>query len=391
MDYSQEDKKLIINNVLSKNGLRLIDMNHLFSKKMTDATEIRNTRSSCNIPFSKIIHFFEPNIEEVSVFDITGLEFKSGSYLGCLLDIYRPESIYKNLGDFDFDKFYKSLSTTNFLLIEKNGNYYVNGDGNHRILALMFMAYMKQAKFKKLNAPVFMQKMLHEKVKIKVPVIHLQHDDDLIMFLNDYYDSEHFGILEQDYINELTGRKNYRSITYDRISKSYSMSYKGFEYKNMSSFDTLQKMKKIESIGTSNNLYYKNGFFTLTNKHFAVSSIPKDNLYKWDELMNKITLPDTKFEYFLDTDANGKEFNLHIANCMYTDDINNMDQINRFLEQKLDVLEASEPSDVYFPSTCLYEKKYEKISFKKAITIINTLKELEDLILLNEVKQSIKK
>ena len=51
----------------------------------------------------------KPDTEEKEVY--------SSSFYNCLLNIYRPESIFDNLGKFDKEKFQRSLNITNFKLI----------------------------------------------------------------------------------------------------------------------------------------------------------------------------------------------------------------------------------------------------------------------------------
>ena len=178
--YSTEEKRMeAIDRVLSRHGLTSHDISFLLQKKLFDSSIIKNNYDESDFSYREIIGLFQPKTEIVDITKIIGLEFENMRHLNdALLNIYRPESIFDNLGEFDFDKFYKSLNSydSNYELIEKNGNYFVNGDGNHRTILMLFQYYLEYAKLTKENASQEQFDELKQKFQIKVPVIHLDHN-----------------------------------------------------------------------------------------------------------------------------------------------------------------------------------------------------------------------
>lgn len=390
MDYTLEDKNNIIKNILRANNLTPNDLSQLFSKRMTSTSEIRRKRTADGISYEHIASFFSPSIEEIDIKDIEGLEYRTNSFYDCLVNIYRPESIFENLGKFDIQKFYKTVNDSNFMLIEDNGKYYVHGDGNHRSLLMLFQYYLGLAKLQKRNAPTWYVKDYINRSKIKVPVIHLNHKDNLLKFLNDNT-SDIFDDFEQDYIGTFLEGQKYKSISYDKKSNTYSIYYKGFKRQGLSSDEALDLMEDIESIKCKNNIFYNYDSFILFNNHFGLVDVPRNDVMRCDEIISKFHLPRTTFQYFIDGAYYGEKFDLHIGNSIYTENIKNIGEINNFIEKNLDVLKADCVEDIYEPANSLYERKYENITLEEAITIVNVLKELEDLILVNEVRKNISK
>lgn len=392
MEYTLEERNNIIMNVLRANNLTANDLSPLFSRRMTSSSEIKNKKTTSGMSYEHIAGFFSPSMEEIDIKDIAGLEYRSTSFYDCLMSIYRPESIFDNLGKFDRKKFYDTLPDSNFVLVEDNGKYYVHGGGNHRSLLMLFQYYLELAKLQKANAPLWLIKSHINHSKLFVPVIHLNHKENLLKFLDETANSSNaFDAFEQDYINTFLEGKNYRSISYDKESNTYSIYYKGFERQELTSDEALKLMENIESIKCKNNLFYHHGSFILFNKHFGLVDIEKEDVMRCDEIISKFKLPDTKFQYFIDGSYYGSSFDLQIGNCIYTDEIKNIQEINHFIEDNLDVLKADSIEDIYQPATCLYEKKYENLSLEEAIKIVNVYKKLEDLIIINEQRNKTKK
>lgn len=390
MDYTLSQKRAIIRDVLAEDGLTLNDMSRFFSRTMTSTSEIEHRTTPSGISYGKVSSFFTPSMEEIYIEDIVGLEFATNSFYDCLLNIYRPESLFENLGKFDREKFQRTLSSSNFELIEKDGKYYVHGDGNHRVLLMLFQYYKGLARLKKLNAPAWMFHKYIGESKITVPVIHLDHKESLLNFL-DKYSFEVFEPLEQDFINSFTGKNSYRTIVYNQENNTYSFYYKGFEKHELTPNETLRALSNIENISCENKVFFNDDLFILFNEHFGLMDIPSDHVMRCDEIISNLRLPDTKFPYFIDGSYDCECFDLHIANSSYTDKIANVIEINRFIEDHLDILKADRVEDVYEPATCLYERKYTNIPLEKAIEIVNVFKKLEDLILINEPKRKTKK
>ena len=390
MEYTLNEKKALIDKVLSENGLTLNDLSGLFLKQMTSSSEIRREKTSSGISYDRVSSFFTPTMEEIDIENIAGLEYKSGSFYNCLLNIYRPESIFDNLGKFDKEKFQRSLNITNFKLIEKDGKYYVHGDGNHRVLLMLFQYYTGLARLKRLNAPPWMIHKYINSFKITAPVIHLNHKESLLKFL-DEYNLETFDGFEQDFINSFLEKNSYRSISYDKDSNTYSICYKGFKKNDLTPNETLETLASIEKIKCKNNIFYNDHRFILFNKHFGLMDIPGDHVMRCDQIISNLKLPNAKFPYFIDGSYYGEKFDLCIGNSFYTDKISNIREINRFIEDNLDVLKADRVEDIYEPANSIYEKKYQNLPLEEIIKIVNIYKKLEDLILVNEVKKNTKK
>lgn len=390
MEYTREQKIAIIENVLKENGLNFSDLYPLFNKEMISSSEVKKDETSSGISYDRVSSFFSPKMEEVDIRNIVGLEYKSGSFYDCLLNIYRPESIFENLGNFDYEKFHKTLKNSNFQLIEKDGEYYVNGDGNHRVLLMIFQLHMQLARLVKLRAPEWMIHKLLNQSKITVPVIHLNHKENLLKFL-DTYSLSPLGAFEQDFINSFLDGKNYRDIVYDKESNTYSINYKGIKRNELTSNEALEIMSSIENIDVKNNIFDNDEGFILFNEHFGLIDIPKEEIKRCDKIISNINLPKTKFPYFLEGSYWSEKYSLHIGNCSYTDEISNIKEINNFIENNLNILKANDVRDVYEQHTSLYERNYDNITFGEAQKIIDTLNKLESLIIKNEAQRSTKK
>ena len=391
MEYTISDKKRILTHVLKTNGLTNEEANLFLSHKLLNSAEVYNGFYK-DISYSKVISFFNPTNEFVNIFDIKGLEFKNSSFIDALLNIYRPESIYQNLGSFNFDKFHDSLKHSNFQLIEKDGKYYVFGDGNHRALLMLFQYYVEYIKLLKSNPSSKQIKEFNEKMHITAPVIHLDHDYNLLHFLREkYYDSNNYGNTEIDYLKHISnGKFNEKPvITYNKGKGYYNMTYKGLEFKKISPEEIIQFISELDNKKIKNNYYINKNSFVLSNSHFGVAKVPAPEVQSVDTYISKCNFRDLSFNYFISGDFSTKKFSLVFGGKDYGDKLNpDFNKINKFLEENKNLLNYKRVQDRYSSKEPIFtfynylnECKYENLDFNEAMTLINTIEKLNNLII----------
>lgn len=374
-----EDRKKTIVNVLNHHNLTLDDISFFLSQNLTNSSKIINSYDESDFSYREIIGFFTPKNETIDITKITGLDFDGMTVHDTLLKIYRPESIFKNLGEFDINKFYNSLKSydSNYELVEKNGNYYVNGDGNHRTLLMLFQYHLEHAKLIKEKAPKSEFDKLKKKFEVQVPVIHLQHDKTLISELQKM-DRKYFEGLTNDFVRSILPKKHvYDCYLTKNKDNTYDVFCKGITKTNLTTQNTIDFLKKVNNINLNNNFFYKNNLFILYDKHIGVTNIPKERLSIMDDKISDLNLNDIGIDYFIKVDFKTKEISLDFATKDYGaryDVDHNL--VNKFQKEHKDLFGDEEIID-YFGY--LKEFHFDNISMKEALKIVNTMKQLNDI------------
>lgn len=374
-----EGRKKAINNVLNSHGLTFNDISFFMNKNLTDSSEILNTYDESDFSYREIIGLFKPKIETVDITKIKGLEFDSKNVLDSLLSIYRPESIFNNLGKFDLDKFYKSLSSfdSNYELIEKNGNYYVNGDGNHRTLLMLFQYHLEHAKLTKANASKKQFEALSKKFQLKLPVLHLQHDKELITELKKL-DRPYFEGFTSDFVRNILPKKyNYDCYLTKNENLTYDIYCKGIIKENCSSEETIKFIKNINNINLNNHFFFKNNSFILYNNHIGVTNIPKDRVLVMDEKIKDLKLKDIGIDYFINVDFQTKAISLDFAQKDYGAKYDiDKNLVSKFQEENKNLFGDEEIID-YFGY--LKDFHFDNLSMKEALQIVDKMKQLNEI------------
>ena len=376
--YSTEEKRMeAIYRVLSRHGLTSHDISFLLQKKLFDSSIIKNNYDESDFSYREIIGLFQPKTEIVDITKIIGLEFENMRHLNdALLNIYRPESIFDNLGEFDFDKFYKSLNSydSNYELIEKNGNYFVNGDGNHRTILMLFQYYLEYAKLTKENASQEQFDELKQKFQIKVPVIHLDHNQELISELMKMKRTYFEGFCGDFTKNILPKKYTHDCYLTQNEDKTYDIYCKGVIKKNYSSERAIEFIKNINNMQLNNNFFYDNGSFILYNKHIGVTNIPKDKVSVMDTRIKDLNLDDIGVDYFINVDFETRKISLDFAQKDYGAKYNvDKSVISRFQKENKDIFGEEEVIDYFGFSK---EFHFDNLSMKDALKIIDKMKQL---------------
>lgn len=374
-----EDRKKVIEEVLKNHNLTIDDISFLSKIMLTDSSSIQNKFDENGFNNKQIISYFKPKFETVDITRIKGLEFDDMDFINSLLNIYRPEPIFENLGEFDFNKFNKSLSSfsSNYGLIEKNGNYYVYQDGNHRTLLMLFQYYLEFAQLKKENAPQEKFDQLKKKYTINVPVLHLDHDKDLLETISGV-GKTYFEGLAGDFIGKLLPRGYlYDCYLTKNENSTYDIYYKGVKKENCDKKEIIDTISAINSINLDNYFLYDNGAFVICNEHIGAINVPKEKLFIMDKKISELELKDIGIDYFINVDYKTKNISLHFAQKDFGAryDIDNR-SINEFRDKHKDIFGDSELIDSFGYMDDLH---YDNITMEEAKKIIGVMKELNTI------------
>ena len=400
MDFSRENRAKHIKDVLEKNGLTLNDFESFLLRPLNYSSKLYRTYKTNSYTYGDIANCFIPNEETISMDDIVGLEFNTPDILEALLTIYRFESLYENLGNFNFEKYYESLNNSNFTLTEKGGKYYVYGDGNHRALLMLFQYNLEIKKLEKAGTPMFMIQQLKDKLKIKAPVIHLKHNKDFLDFIinskkeHDYLKSSRSGI-QSDFMNSHLpeAAEDDFLLQLNNDSKTYNFFYKGFLYRNLTDWQVVDSIKKVNGYGFKNDfLACENGKYIISNNHFGMENIPNDKVLNIDDSISQIEFPNMSFGYFIKNTYPSKTFSIDFEGKDYGDEKINHSVIRKFVEDNADLLYSKRKDyqeEILTNQNYLNDLHFENLSFERMIEVVNIMKSLDDLILNNKTKKRI--
>lgn len=379
--FDDKNNKIItLKNVLKEHNLELKDMNNLFNKRLVNSDDVKYSFDSNNFQYSEIAGLFEPGMEFVSAENIVGLQFNSGTFLDTILSIYKDTSFFNNVGNFDLKKFNKSLEDKTFCLIEKDGKYYVNGDGNHRCLLFLFQYHLELTKAIKRNASNEHLQLIKNKFNIMMPVIHLKHDKELIETLLDLQ-QEHKPLKNnaKSFICEyLPNDSGINFSIKQNIDNTYNFYYKGIEKRSATKKEILDLCKKINQIEIDNNFIFDNKKVIIYNDYVGVRNVPFEDIYIEDDNINFLKLKDIGVGYFLEIDNSTNKAFLSFDNKSFDDANKTMiSNAKLFLQHHKPLLKNKINIDSF---GYLEQSFFDNITPVEAKKIIEIMKELNDVL-----------
>lgn len=398
MNYSVEERLDYIKEILKKHGLTLEDFHDFLSRPVENSSATYNQKNENNIIYGDIIGCFIPSMEKISMNDIVGLEFNADNMLDAFLKIYRFDSLYNNLGNFNQEKYENSLKNSNFQLFEKNGKYYVNGDGNHRALLMLFQYNLEIERAKKLGYSDESIQKLRDSLTISAPVIHLKHDNFFEKSIVSTKRistsiSRELSALETDFIHEFlpSNLENDFAVQFNKNTNTYNYFYKGFTGFKKSNTDVINDVKNIDDLDLKNYFLKYGNKYLITQNHFGMSNIPQDKLKKIDEMVFDIELPDMSFEYFAKNTYPNKTFDLCFAGKDYGNISIDFNVLNEFIENNSEILfsnRSDSNEQIFTYQNYLNDLHFKNLSYSQMKKIIDTMERLDTLILSYQTKKT---
>lgn len=379
--FKEENNKLMtLKKVINQHNLEIKDLDNLLNKRLIDSDSIKYDFDSNNFQYNEIAGLFEPNMEFVDVENIAGLQFNSGTFLDTILSIYKDNSFFDHIGNFDIKKFNKSLEDKTFCLIEKDGKYYVNGDGNHRCLLMLFQYHLELAKDIKRNASKEHIQAIKNKFNIMMPVIHLKHDKKLLETLIDLQQS-HKSLKNnaKSFICEyLPNDSGINFSIKQNIDKTYNFYYKGIEKKSVTKKEILDLCKKINEIELDNNFIFDGKKVIIYNDYVGVRNVPFEDIYIEDDNINFLKLKDIGIGYFLEIDNSTNKAFLSFDNKSFDDANKTMiSNAKLFLQHHKPLLKNKVNIDNF---GYLEQTFFDNITPVEAKKIIEIMKELNNVL-----------
>lgn len=391
MDYNKDERLDVLKNILVKNGLTFENLNDFLFSPHVSTSKIERMLAFSNISNNKITNYFVPSEERIPVKDIVGLDFEGDNIMDIFLKIQRFDVLAKNLGNFDEKKYYEDIKNSNFALLEKDGKYYVFGDGNHRVLLMLFKLRLTEARLKRKGANKNIIDQLVEDTMISAPIIHLKHDKNLLNRLIDFEESiyeknSERGDYQKNFMEEYWPKGVTREffLQYNKENNTYNMFYKGFGYANLSSVQVIEVINKIESYNFENDFYKYGDKFVISNKHYAIDNLPFEEALKMDKFLAKIDFEDFNIDYFIKTSYPDKTFTIDFKAKDYGDININHIVVNNFIKYNSNIFNLNtNDEEVLTHYNCLNNLHFENLDFDLLVAVFNTVKDLDKCIYYN--------
>lgn len=239
------NKNQIINELVllaQKNGANEATLFEFLTKK----TEKISQRLIFNDKFvlDDVKSIFKFESEEVCVKD-----FENGSrpdlgfnLIDSMAQVGRNAQVVNLIKAFDFAKFEQSLKADHIQLFEINGKYFLDNDGNHRMLALKFLYYLEMAK------PNAIKEEIDKKFTFTFPVKHLNHNPLLIETALKISQKQKPSKFPDEYFaNSNTETTQNGVLKYNKENKTYGINFQGLLKNNLTESAAISLLQKFES------------------------------------------------------------------------------------------------------------------------------------------------
>lgn len=399
MNQEQKNNYSKIINFLKEQELSVPIFNSLSFEPLKNSANIYQDYNEHGQSYGSILSYFQPSLETIEMSKIGGIDFDEGNLLEVMSSIYRNEEIINNLGKFDMAKFNNSLKSgsSNYELIELNDKYYVNGDGNHRTLLMIFQYYMTLTSLIQNKCSYEAISRFKKEAVFNAPVVHLEHDPKLIYNAENLYNKiSKIGGFEFDYIKNNTSKKTNGKnffLKYNKENDKYFVYYNGITRDNLNPAQALDFLEQLNNLDLNNNILLSNNVYFLHNKYIGVKNVPSNKIYDIDKAITNLNLEDMNIDYFIDFDFKTKKAKLNISSKDYGNNTKaSLDTINNFIEKNNHIfsLNKKKPDEdgLFTFFNFLNEMEFENISMDKAKEIINTVHSLDKTIRNEPIKKS---
>ena len=227
-------------------------------------------------PLHEVKNIFKFCEEQICVKDFeNGSRLDLGSSLKeSMIKIGRKEQTIHLIKNFDFQKLQESLKTNPIHLLEIDGKYFLDSDGNHRMMALKFLYFLELSK-QNANA-----EEINQKFTFTFPVKHLNHSYELIEIASRIMQKQKMSRFPNEYfvenINELLSF--YSILTYNKNTATYNINYQGFSKQNANEKEAILFLSKLEQHEKPYNVYELKDGFALEMGNMLTLRLTKEQL-----------------------------------------------------------------------------------------------------------------
>ncbi len=222
---------------------------------------------------------------------------------------YQTINIIEN---FNLNTFLQSLKQDPIRLFKINDKYYLEQDGNHRMMALKLMYYIE------LSKPGADINQINKKFTFNFPVKHLNHDFDLISSAIKIVNKQKHSRFPMFYLtNDENQAISYKSIlTFNNKSSTYNLDFQGKSAKNLTAKSVTELLKNLQSYNKPYSISKFENSFALEFGNKLSLNLTKNQL---KEKINSLDLNQTTFPTeFLIVEKGQDAYDLLIEGKKYT-------------------------------------------------------------------------
>ena len=290
-----------------------VDASILFSLlyKNTKKIDMYQEISGTNYLIDQAIKFFNPVYKQVSITDYeNGMRDDLGnSIMESMLSVGRNQVIYDNLDTLNLPDLKKSIEADRLVFVQKEGRYYLESDGTHRMLQAQFLYLVQSLKCK---TPTELTQ-LKQDFTFYVPTKHIETNKHLLGTLgkisNNLTPSRFI-----DYFTSIVKQPEsiYNVISFDNDSKIYTINYKGYQHEFTDAYQAHLALEKLYTMERDYSTYKIKDKYYLEYGNVLKTGLTFE---QWKQETEKIKTGEVQInnatDYFIIEKPN-KEFDLQI-------------------------------------------------------------------------------
>ena len=311
---SKDDYLIKIKEILKKH---MINENMFFDFLLKHTETISKYAVFYNkYTLQEVKRIFKFKEEQVCVKDFeNGSRLDLGNnLLSSMTFIGRNNQTVNLIENFDFNKFKEGLKSNPIQMLEINGKYFLDSDGNHRMMALKFLYYMEMAN---LNANM---EQINKKFTFTFPVKHLNHDFSLIEIASKIMQKQSPSRFPSEYfVKNVDDLSSFYSIlTFNKDNQTYDIDFQGNLKQNLNVDQTISHLSKFVNYENPYSIYNLENGFAFEEGNTLTLALSKEKL---KEKINSIDLSQKTFPTeFLAVKKNENLFDLIIPTKTYYGD-----------------------------------------------------------------------
>lgn len=361
MSLNRYDALVKLNEFAINNGL---DANDFFNEitKRNEVVDMYEVSQPSGYAIIDILNHFNPSMQTINVTQIENgsrTDLKN-NLLNSIINIGRNEAIFNNLSTLNLERLKESIENDKLVFFSKEGKFYLESDGNHRLLQLKLLFAVE--KLKTTNQEELNE--LTSRFSINVPVKYVEHEKELIEILSKINNEN--PPTKFDYLNQLVKSPNSFSnvITYNNQNDTYNINYKGNARESLTSEQATDILEKIHSKERSFTTHLINGEYFI-----EVGNVLKAHLTKeeWQKEINSLhqvaTTTNDNYDYYIIEKPNDKNtliiphkkfegsYNETLAKYSSVVQFNQqlpLEQMNAYMQDDLVVLNEEQVTEAFF-------------------------------------------
>lgn len=251
--------------------------------------------------------------EQVCIKDFeNGSRLDLGSnLLSSMISIGRNSETINLIENFDFNKFEEGLKSNPIHLLEINGKYYLDSDGNHRMMALKFLYYMEISK-QKANI-----EQVNKKYTFTLPVKHLNHDFSLIEIASKIMQKQSPSRFPSEYLTKNTNDflSQNSILIFNKENNTYDIDFQGSFKQNLNVENAIYYLSKFVNYEKPYSIYNLENGYALEFGNSLTLGLSREQL---KEKINALNFSQKTFPTeFLAVEKNENLFDLIIPTKTY--------------------------------------------------------------------------